>query len=147
FLALSGLSRNPQVMMTQSNRILAFNNPWHDSSFCFYGDNEIVHIESERFTRHKYDAVNPILIFCDLFPDKIEEFHYIVFEESPDAVASFVKRLVAQKNRPAGGAAYGLMPYGTQLSRDGISNAPVLENTERVEAFVKHLLRPDVNIF
>jgi hypothetical protein len=49
---------------TSSRQIVSWlsNDPWHDSSFCFYGDEEIVHIESERFTRVKYEAFNPILI-------------------------------------------------------------------------------------
>ena len=36
------------LALPDSNCILAFNDPWHDSSFCFYGDNQVVHIESER---------------------------------------------------------------------------------------------------
>ena len=134
--------------MSQSPRILAFNDPWHDSSFCFYGDDEVVHIESERFTRHKYEAVNPILVFCELFPGRISDFPIVVFEESPNAVTSFVKRLLAWKRQPAGSAPdCWPMPYATELSRDQVPNAPVVEATDRVSAFVRHLLRPDVSIF
>jgi carbamoyltransferase len=132
--------------MLPPNRVLAFNDPWHDSSFCFYGDDRVVHIESERFTRHKYEPVNPILVFCEMFPDRIDDFCCIVFEESPDAVTSFVKDLIALK-QTSSAAPRRAMPYGNDMVPGEVVTAPVVESSERVEAFVRHLLQPEVNIF
>jgi carbamoyltransferase len=132
--------------MPQSNSVLAFNDPWHDSSFCLYGDTEIVHIECERFTRNKYDSINPILVFCELFPNKIDEFRRVVFEEAPDAATtSFIKQLVAMKCRSVQGGGYGTIPYGPEVIRGDV--AAVGKRPERVDAFIRHLLRPDVDIF
>ena len=131
--------------MKDPNQILAFNDPWHDSSFCLYGD-QIVHIESERYTRVKYEPVNPILTFCELFPEKINDFGCIVFEESPNAVASFARHLIRARLHGASPAAsYTAMPYGTELARE--SGSAVIEKTDRVKEFIEHLLRPEIEIF
>jgi hypothetical protein len=39
--------------MPAPRSILAFNDPWHDSSFCMFGEREVVHVESVRVTRRK----------------------------------------------------------------------------------------------
>src|SRR5438477_7038061 len=61
--------------------ILAFNDPVHDSSFCMYEERGIVHIETERFSRMKYDTQNPIISFCELFPERVGRFPIIALED------------------------------------------------------------------
>ena len=90
----SRLHMKEKFLLSSTSGVLAFTDPFHDSSFCMYETDAVTHIESERFTRQKYETVNPVLVFCDMFPDRIEDFQNIAFEESDIAVAPFIKDLV-----------------------------------------------------
>src|SRR5438876_6983961 len=61
--------------------VLGLNDSYHDSSFCISEGSELFHVEVERFTRIKYDTTNPILAFCELFPDKCEAFRAVAVAE------------------------------------------------------------------
>jgi len=132
-----------------SNSVLAFTDPFHDSSFCMYEPDRIVHVESERFTREKYETINPVLVFCDMFPDRIDRFHNIAFEESDIAVAPFIKELMALK-RQHGEAAFKFLrrrpPYMYDVN-DSPTCPAVRNDTDAVEAFLRHLSRDDVTVF
>jgi carbamoyltransferase len=137
------------LQMPPASAVLAFNDPWHDSSFCIYRENEIVHVESERHTRRRFDYINPILTFCQMFPDRVEEFFHIAVEESPISVCPFFKKLVELKSAQNGTApAMVEIPYGDPWLQelDGFF-MPVSNDTDATRRFVRHLLRPDVEIF
>jgi carbamoyltransferase len=74
--------------------ILAFNDPYHDSSFCMYGHAGVVHVEMERFSRVKYETKNPIIGFCELYPELTDRFPCIAIEEG-DFLAPLVRRLLS----------------------------------------------------
>ena len=128
--------------------MLAFNDSYHDSSFCIYGPRDIVHIEVERFTRIKFDTSNPILVFCELFPDNCERFCEIAVSEG-DLVAPVLRRLtecknlVAKSDNPA--KFLGLTsadPISEKYTPDVLSSV----KGSAANAFLRHLTRNDVNI-
>ena len=73
--------------------VLAFNDPWHDSSFCIYDANGVTHVEMERFTRRKFETENPIVGFCEQYPGRVQEFQFIAVEEG-DFLAPLIRRIV-----------------------------------------------------
>jgi carbamoyltransferase len=73
--------------------ILAFNDPYHDSSFCMYDKDGVIHVEMERFTRMKYETKNPIIGFCELYPAFAERFQFIAVEEG-DFLAPLVRQIL-----------------------------------------------------
>jgi carbamoyltransferase len=75
--------------------VLAFNDPYHDSSFCLCDHDAIVHVELERFTRQKYEVENPIIGFCELYPEYIENIQFIAIEEG-DFLAPAVRRILRE---------------------------------------------------
>ena len=139
---------NSRETLSRNSDVLAFTDPYHDSSFCMYGAGGVTHIESERFTRNKLETIDPVLVFCEMFPHQIESFRNIAFEESEIAVTPFVKKLVALKHE-FGRSAYERMtlrlPY-THENLETIDCPAVRNDTGAVEAFLRHLLRDDVDI-
>ena len=108
-----------------------------------------MHVEAERFTREKYETLNPILVFCSLFPDRIEDFRCVAVEESDIAVAPFLRELAKLKGMH-GDDAYkhlkGNLPY-TYAGSERPSGAAVSADTATVTAFLRHLSRKEVSFF
>lgn len=137
-------------MAVPQDGVLAFNDPLHDSSFCIYSAETVTHVESERVTRRKYEFVNPILTFCALFPEAVEQFHHIAIEDSTYSVAPFLRRLLAGKGqggRQAVADVEGGAPYAWELMLDQLEIPPVSNDSLPVLTFLRHLLRDDVNVY
>lgn len=136
--------------MTNPPAVLAFNDPWHDSNFCIYDGDTVKHVESERFTRRRYEFVNPILTFCELFPERVEEFFCIAVEQATYAVCPFFKKVAALKSGGADieTAARAIeMPYADPWWCEQMGHFPLSNETEAVRRFIRHILRNDVEIF
>ncbi|MCB1380247.1 MAG: hypothetical protein KDK89_18045, partial [Alphaproteobacteria bacterium] len=127
--------------------ILAFSDTFHDTSFFFGTFQGMVHGESERYSRRKYDYVNPMLVFCDLHRELIEEFQDIAIVTG-GPVAPYLRQLMRIRERdpkidPANfpplplGHPYLVKNFGLPASRN---------DTPAARALVKHLLREDVTI-
>jgi carbamoyltransferase len=125
--------------------ILAFNDPWHDSSFFFSQPQGSTHIESERFTRRKYECINPMVIFCELFEDRIGAFRDVAVQVNAE-LADYMYQLLALKHgrEPATSTLPPLPFVDRWLARRNPSQGR--NETAAVKAFVQHLLRPDVTI-
>lgn len=133
---------------SQTQDVLSFNDSYHDASFCIYSPWSVTHVEVERFTRIKFDATNPVLAFCELFPEKCETFSEIAVVEG-DLVAPVLRRLIenkeliAQSDNPA--QVLGLTsanPISRKYTPDVLSSVKDgIANT-----FLRHLARSDVNI-
>ena len=125
--------------------ILAFNDPWHDSSFFFLEPSGPTHIESERFTRRKYECINPMVIFCELFEDRIEDFHDIAVQVNAELADYLHQLLTAKHGRDPSMSALAPLPFVDRwLTRRNPSQGR--NETAAVTAFVRHLMRHDVAI-
>ncbi len=60
-----------------------------------YQQTGITHVEIERFTRRKYETQNPVIGFCELCPDAVEEFPIVAIEEGY-FLAPLVRRVSLQ---------------------------------------------------
>lgn len=125
--------------------ILAFNDPWHDSSFYFSQPLGQTHIESERFTRRKYECINPMVIFCELFEDRIGAFHDVAVQVNAE-LADYMHQLLKLKHgRGADLPTLPPLPFVDRwLARRNPSEGR--NETAVVKAFVQHMMRPDVAI-
>src|SRR5690349_5137978 len=74
--------------------VLGLNDPWHDSNFCVYSRDGILHVEMERFTRSKYEQLNPIIGLAELYPNLIETIDIVAIEEG-EFLAPYVRALIA----------------------------------------------------
>lgn len=75
--------------------VLGLNDPWHDSSFCIHLPDRLTHIEMERFTRSKYEQLNPVLGFINLHPELILAIEAFAIEEG-EFLAPFVRQLLSE---------------------------------------------------
>jgi carbamoyltransferase len=132
--------------MTHPSSILAFNDPWHDSSFCFFGADEVVHCEAERFTRRKYDTISPLLVFCDLYPERVEDFRVIAVEEGGSRLGALIRNTLACRNAgelPSDLAGFLGDSLGPQTG--ALLQAPQFRDT--LTRFLRHLLRSEVDVY
>jgi carbamoyltransferase len=107
-------------------------------------------VESERFTRRRYEFINPILTFCELFPEKVEDFFCIAVEQATYAVCPFFKKVAQLKSQDIGieAAARALdMPYADRWWCEQMGQFPLSNKTEAISRFIRHVLRKDVEIF
>lgn len=124
--------------------VLGLNDPWHDSSFCICSRTEITHIELERFTRFKYEQLNPVLGFVSLYPELIADVENFAIEEG-EFLAPYVRQLLA--NGDAGIENFaGLISSQTigSLQTGGRRTDWELEALRR---FARQLLRGHVRFF
>jgi carbamoyltransferase len=119
--------------------ILAFNDPYHDSSFCLYGPDEIRHVEIERLSRVKYDSQNPIAAFCDMYFDRLDNFPVVAIEEG-EYLAPAIRQILADKAVPAADDALArLVPSAPRVRRQAAQPlAP--ETAARIRALFRHLI-------
>lgn len=61
--------------------IIAVGDPWHDAAFAVHDGRSVRHVEIERFTRHKYEQVNPLLYGWLAEPDLFRSASTFLFEE------------------------------------------------------------------
>ena len=130
--------------------MLGLSDPWHNSTFCIYDQDVITHVESERFTRHRYDFINPVLTFCEMLPERVQDFSNIAVEESPFAVCPFFKKLTKLKSQGIDtekAIALLEMPYGEPSLSRRMGHFPFSNKTEAIDRFMLHALRKDVDIF
>jgi carbamoyltransferase len=127
--------------------ILGLNDPWHDSSLCFLSPNDLRHFEMERFTRHKYEKMNPILGLCELFPNEISHITHIAVEygefvfplvndllrdDSEAAERRFVDQLLEQN--------IGSITYDARISESVMRFARLVRSLgEQVRVYDHHL--------
>jgi len=133
--------------------ILAFNDPIHDSSFCMYRKTGITHVEIERFTRKKYETQNPVIGFCELYPDAVEEFPIIAVEEGY-FLAPLVRRVLSNRellNDPGkltqqvAAARAGAGAYMPETASFETSYSP--STAAQVQKFFRHLLKHESQIY
>jgi predicted NodU family carbamoyl transferase len=132
-------------------RVLGFNDPWHDSNFSIYGAGSITHVEVERHTRRKYESINPILAFCEMFPNDVESFFHVAFEETDFPLGSLIKKIARLKEQQTDIDALIEtldVPYGhPEVLYSATDLLPVSNNTDSVKAFLRHLSRQDVSLY
>jgi carbamoyltransferase len=127
--------------------ILALNDPWHDSAFFFQDHDGAVHVEVERFTRRKHDFVNPMLAFCELYPEKVRAFSRVVIHEG-GPVSKYLRLLV--KSKAAGARRWkdlSAPPLGEPWLVETEGTPTARQDSPAVRAFLEHLLSPEVTIF
>jgi carbamoyltransferase len=126
--------------------VLAFNDPWHDSSFFFRDANGLVHVEAERFSRRKHEFVNPFLAFCSLYEDKVETFSHVAIHEG-GPVSRFMKQLVLVK--AAGGSLDDLpeVPLGEEYLIEQLGAPSFSRDSQSVINFLRHLMRSEVQLY
>ena len=61
--------------------IVAVGDPWHDSAYAVYDGKKLRHVEIERFTRRKYEQVNPLIYGGISEPDTFRSARIFLFEE------------------------------------------------------------------
>jgi carbamoyltransferase len=61
--------------------VIAAGDPWHDSAYAVHDGSRLRHVEVERFTRHKYEDVNPLLYGSLAEPDTFASAATFLFEE------------------------------------------------------------------
>ncbi|MCB1380248.1 MAG: hypothetical protein KDK89_18050 [Alphaproteobacteria bacterium] len=133
-------------MMHYAAPILAFNDPWHDSSFFFSGRGSVVHVECERRSRRKHDYINPILAFCDLYPDLIESFEHIAVHEG-GVVTQYLRHLVRVKAEGGTAADLPPMPMGEDWLVQNFGPASFRNDTDNTHRFIRHLMKAPVSIY
>jgi len=133
-------------MSIRDQSVLAFNDPWHDSSFFFRDTNRIVHVEAERFSRRKHEFVNPILAFCSLFENDVEAFSHVAIHEG-GPVSSYMKQLALVK--AAGGGLDDLprIPLGEEHLIEQLGPPDFPRDSHSVRAFLRHLMRSEVQLY
>jgi len=87
--------------------VLGLNDPWHDSSFCILSPDGMVHIELERFTRSKYEQLNPVLGFVSLYPELIDHIEGFAVEEG-EFLAPHIRQLMNQGDEGVEKFAYSI---------------------------------------
>lgn len=97
--------------------VLGLNDPWHDSSFCIDSPDGITHIELERFTRSKYEQLNPVLGLVSLYPELIGSIDAFAIEEG-EFLAPHVRQLLAE-----GGS--GVDRFATSIAAETIGSIEV----------------------
>jgi carbamoyltransferase len=125
--------------VTIPSGILAFNDPYHDSSFCVYSENELVHIEVERFTRVKFDSRNPLGAFCDLYIERLHEFDAVGVEEG-DHLAPFINRVVTTKEVPDDLAELAKYVASAPNVRASISTPLRSSTIKNIRLFLRYLV-------
>jgi carbamoyltransferase len=128
----------------QAGGVLGFNDPWHDSSFFFCHDGDFTHVESERFTRRKYEYINPMVVFCELFPQHVERFKTISIQVNGELADYFWKLLKSKWADSTAAVEMPTMPLADrwlEVPPDGRCDTPA------IRAFVNHLMRKDVGLF
>jgi carbamoyltransferase len=130
--------------------ILAFNDPYHDSSFCLHDGNGIVHVEMERFTRRKYETLNPIVGFCQLYPDSADRFRFIAIEEG-DFLAPLVRRIIQEGSQliddPAALAALVASSHAVPLRAGDMDREWSEPDALQIRNFARHLVNNTPEIF
>lgn len=131
-------------MSLSKDAIIAFNDPWHDSSFCIYDDAGVRHFELERFTRRKFEYLSPVHAFCELLPDLIEQFQVIGVQEGT-FLSPAIKACLSADYDP--GAAETPIPIYDPLR--GPTNDVLASDADspKLRSFVTHIKRPDVDVF
>lgn len=122
---------------------LAFNDPWHDSAFFFCDDAAILHIESERISRRKYEYVNPMLIFCEHFAERITSFPDIALAINGELHDFFVKLLKAKWQ----GSELPDVPFADPLLVTEFDTASGRNKTAAVQSFLRHLMHRDTRLY
>jgi carbamoyltransferase len=132
--------------MIGATGILAFNDPWHDSSFFLADGAGPLHIESERYSRRKYDYVNPMLAFAALFSERVTSFSDVAVQINGE-IADYMTQLVRAKHGGADAVAtLRPVPLADPWLVDNFGAPTFANGTDAVAALVRHLLRPDVRI-
>ena len=128
-----------------SRPLLAFNDPWHDSSFFFADASRAVHVESERFTRRKYEYINPLVVFCEQVPDLVEAFPAIGLQINGE-LQKYLTRLAMIKHGVVD-EPLPRMPFADALLETGSDEERARADSPAVRAFVRHLMRDDVQLY
>lgn len=129
-------------------RILSFNDPYHDSSFHFLIDGQERHVESERFTRRKYDGINPVVAFCEMHPELVDRFDHVGVSTN-FALAQFMFAVAGAKesgSRDANLLATELPIADPDLVARGDYD-PSRANSPATRAFIRHLLKPETRLY
>jgi carbamoyltransferase len=61
--------------------VVAVGDPWHDAAYAVYDGAALRHVEIERFTRHKYEQVNPLIYGGLSEPDVFASAGTLLIEE------------------------------------------------------------------
>ena len=132
-------------MNVDASSILAFNDPWHDSSFCIFGSDSIIHVEVERFSRRKYEFVNPIHAFCTMYPQFVEAFQFIVVQEGTFLAPAL--RKILQTGGPLDRGECPSLELADPRVIQELGVPPMVQDDETIQRFLHHMKRPDVKVF
>jgi carbamoyltransferase len=118
-----------------------------------YEETGVVHLETERISRIKYDARNPILSFCESFPERIDRFPVIAIEDG-HYVAPLVRRVFREPQlaNDRGGLlrlldAARAGPGSDMPDTASLALPPCPETAELVQKFFYHLLENSPQIY
>lgn len=96
------------MSLKMSARYLGLNDPYHDTSFCLYDVDHIAHYETERFSRLKFDRLNPLFAIAEVLGTSarqtIEQVRFLTLIEG-DFVSPLFRDLATQaewRDLPAG---------------------------------------------
>lgn len=118
--------------------VLGLNDPWHDSTFCVYSPGAIIHIEMERFTRVKYERLNPVIGFISLYPQLIETIETVAIEEG-EFLAPHVRRLITSGN--AGIAEFVERMISQTIGSISLGRAVARNEIEQITSFARRVLK------
>ena len=96
--------------------IIAFGDPWHDSAYVVVDKGELRHVEVERYTRSKYEQINPMIAAWMSDRDAIESARSYLFVEGR-FFAPLLRRIAA-------GAAIDLTAEVRQMIQDQSGSIP-----------------------
>ncbi len=139
--------------------VLAFNDPFHDASYCWLDGAGPQHIELERFTRRKLDRLSPLLGALLLEPDwaaRLDEVQALAVVEG-EFLAPLFRRIVAAKARGVTDASPLTHALLQALGADQARVLPMEVSAQTqlgdlrpyragLEQFVRHALRPTVRV-
>lgn len=139
--------------------LLAFNDPFHDSSYCWLDATGRQHIEFERFTRYKLDRLSPLLGAILLEPDWTARMEAMqaLGEVEGEFLAPLFRRLITAKARGGvdaesltGALLRTLTADQAHTLPDELSGQTQLGDLHRFRLallyFIRHALRPATRV-
>src|SRR5689334_11915056 len=118
-----------------------------------YEERGIVHIETERFSRIKHDTQNPIITFCELFPERVGRFPIIALEDG-HYVAPLVRRILQDPHLAKERSVLTTLvesaragPGADMPGAAGVTHPVRTETAEVIQEFFRHLVESGPQLY